>query len=66
MSHIIIIENFSSFNRLIRVTSWVKRYVNNLKANAFNKTDFENRQFLTADELRVRRKPESFGKYEQI
>ena len=52
MSHIIIIENFSSFNRLIRVTSWVKRYVNNLKANAFNKTDFENRQFLTADELK--------------
>ena len=51
MSHIIN-ENFSSLTRLIRVTSWVKRYVNNLKAKAFNETDFEKRQFLTADELK--------------
>ena len=51
MSHIIN-ENFSSLTRLIRVTSWVKRYVNNLKAKAINETDFEKRQFLTADELK--------------
>ena len=51
MSHIIN-ENFSSLTRLIRVTSWVKRYVNNLKAKAFNETDFKKRQFLTADELK--------------
>ena len=36
----------------MKVTSWVKRYVNNLKAKAFNETDFEKRQFLTADELK--------------
>ena len=52
MSHIIIIENFSSFTKLMKVTSWVKRYVNNLKAKAFNETDFEKRQFLTTDEIK--------------
>ena len=36
----------------MKVTSWVKRYVNNLKAKAFNENDFEKRQFLTANELK--------------
>ena len=42
------IENFT-FNKLITVKSWVKRYVNNLKAKAFNKKDFNKQQFLSAE-----------------
>ena len=37
----------------MRVTSWVKRYVNNLKAKAFNETDFKKCQFLSADEIKA-------------
>ena len=67
ISHIINTENFSSFTKLMRITSWVKRYVNNIKAKAFNETDFKKCQFLSADEIKEsttvdHRKPESFGK----
>ena len=48
ISHIMNIENFT-FNKLITVKSWVKRYVNNLKAKAFNKKDFNKQQFLSAE-----------------
>ena len=52
ISHINNIENFSSFIKLMRVTSWVKRYVNNLEAKAFNETDFKNCQCLSVDEIK--------------
>ena len=48
ISHIMNIENFT-FNKLITVKSWVKRYVNNLKAKAFNKKDFNKQQFSSAE-----------------
>ena len=52
ISHIINIENFSSFTKLMRVMSWVKCYVNNLKAKAFNETDFKKQQFLSANKIK--------------
>ena len=41
ISHIININSFSSFTKLMRVMPWVKGYVNNLKAKAFNETDIK-------------------------
>ena len=37
----------------MRVTSWVKHYVNNLKAKACNETDFKKSQFLSTDEIKA-------------
>ena len=36
----------------MRLSSWVKRYVNNQKAKAFNEPNFKKRQFLLADEIK--------------
>ena len=36
----------------MRLSPWIKRYVNNLKAKAFNETNFKKRQFLLADEIK--------------
>ena len=33
-------------------TSWVKRYVSNLKRKAFNETGFRKRKSLSADEIK--------------
>ena len=52
ISHIININSFSSFTKLMRVMPWAKRYVNNLKAKAFNETDFKKQQFLSADKIK--------------
>lgn len=52
ISNIIDIEKFNSYLKLIRVTAWVTRYVNNLKAKTFNKSEFIKEKFLSAEEIK--------------
>ncbi|XP_040071825.1 uncharacterized protein LOC120844234 [Ixodes scapularis] len=43
--HLMNLENYSSFNKLVRVTAWIKRFVNNIKQQG------QRRGALTSDEI---------------
>ena len=52
IENVIDIKRFNSLQKLLRVTSWVKRFVNNLKKNVLKKETLE-KPFIDSNKLHM-------------